>query len=109
MFWHLNPKKLEPFFKAKKMETDNSLNQIKIASHQTGFYVMHAVASVFGDAKYPQVPFDMEDSIEQQEESAKPLTDAEKFEMWMIVHNEQLKRKREAKKQNENKSETGGK
>lgn len=105
LFWHLNPKKLKPFAEAKQKEIDNNFENIKIASHQTGLYIRYAVASVFGSAEYPEVPFGTEETAEEQwqgsndkDKGAKTLTDAEKFEMWMIVHNQQLKQKRAKQK-----------
>lgn len=103
MFWHLNPKKLEPFFEAQQANLDIEYDKIRIASHQTGLYVRLAVASIFSNsAEYPEVPFGREDeqqTADQQDSGAKPLTDAEKFEMWMIVHNQQLKQKRAKQKE----------
>lgn len=104
MFWHLNPKKLEPFFEAYQANVDIEYEKIRIASHQTGLYVRTAVASLFNkNVEYPSVPFgtESEENTSQQDSGAKPLTDAEKFEMWMIVHNEQLKRKRAKQKEAE--------
>ena len=100
LFWHLNPKKLEPFFKAKREEQDNEYNKICIASHQTGLYVRLAVASCFNkNAEYPKTPFGMDDI--QQDSDGQTMTDADRFAAFVAAHNAQRKRKKEQ-------SETGG-
>lgn len=94
LFWHLNPKKLEPFFKAKRAEYDNEYNNICIASHKTGLYVRLAVASCFNrNVEYPEIPFEMKDI--QQDSGGQTMTDADRFAAFAAAHNAQRKRKKE--------------
>lgn len=55
MFWHLNPKKLQPFKEAyqKRIELE------EYARWRNGMYVMQAVGACFG-GKYPEEPFGLE-------------------------------------------------
>ena len=55
MFWHLNPKKLQPFKEAyqKRLELE------EYARWRNGLYVMRAVSACFG-GEYPEEPFGLE-------------------------------------------------
>ena len=55
LFWHLNPKKLQPFKEAyqKRLEIE------EYSRWRNGLYVMRAVRACFGE-EYPEKPFGLE-------------------------------------------------
>lgn len=53
-FWHLNPKKLEPFRSAYQKKADIS----NYNAWLNGIYVLKAIAACFGNnSKYPSEPY----------------------------------------------------
>ena len=89
-FWHLNPKKLQPFEKAMELKQKASQNKLNLTGWVHGLYVQHAIASCLSNgAKYPQKPLDLfglEEKLTPQEEVAM-------FERFMIAHNAQREMK----------------
>ena len=55
LFWHLNPKKLQPFKEAYQRR----LEMEEYARWRNGLYVMRAVSACFG-GEYPKQPFGLE-------------------------------------------------
>lgn len=55
LFWHLNPKKLQPFKEAYQRR----LEMEEYARWRNGLYVMRAVSACFG-GEYPEEPFGLE-------------------------------------------------
>lgn len=76
VFWHLNPKKLQPFREAyhKRLEME------EYARWRNGLYVMQAVGACFGGT-YPETPFGMEQekrgSLDDSEEEEENYTEEE--------------------------------
>lgn len=100
LFWHLNPKKLEPFYKAKLKEYGNIRDLNHLASHQSGLYVRLAVASCFSkNNRYPEVPLGMEENVHEDSE-CQAMSDADRFAAFAAAHRAAIKKKR--------KLETGG-
>ena len=71
LFWHLNPAKLEPFYKAQQMKAEAQSNRENTFAWMMGLYTMTAVGAVMSKhGKYPTKPIDLYE---------KPKSDAEKF------------------------------
>ncbi|NSI89828.1 hypothetical protein G5A65_10195 [[Clostridium] scindens] len=85
LFWHLNPRKLEPFKYAyqKKMEQEDYNAWV------LGQYTRLAIASCFSGkkSKYPDEPF----SMDKQQENA--LSGEEQFLLWIDAYNRKSERK----------------
>lgn len=85
-FWHLSPRKLEPYFKAQEMRQKYETYRANNTAWIAGIYVQAAIAaSLSKSAKYPNKPIDFD---------AKPETDAQKFAKWVAEHN-RARRERE--------------
>ena len=87
LFWHLNPKKLEPFYEAEKLRADARENRDNRMAWLIGLYFTHSIASMLPKSrtKYPNTPIDF---------NAKPNTDAERFAEWAKEHNKAKAEKR---------------
>lgn len=78
LFWHLNPKKIEPFKTAyqKRIEQENHNAWLQ------GGYIRDAIASCFDkESKYPQQPYSMEKSDDVG------LSGEEQFLLWIDEYN----------------------
>lgn len=81
LFWHLNPRKLEPFRTAYK----DRLSQEDHYAWRQGAYIKLAVGSIlFGrKCKYPENPF----SLTAGDGEHTGLSDEEKFVLWIDEYN----------------------
>lgn len=70
LFWHLNPKKLEPFFASQRVLAKQRYQEMDILAWNVGRYTANAIASCFSrSAQYPDKPASAENE----------MTDADRF------------------------------
>lgn len=80
VFPHLNPTKLESF----RIAYQNKIDDENYSAWLHGKYVLEAIAACFGkNNKYPSVPYGKENN----EETSKPISDAERFAIYAMQFN----------------------
>ncbi len=91
LFWHLNPRKLEPFRKAYK----DKLSQEDYNAWRQGAYIKLAVGSILFSkkCKYPENPFSLVDESGEQ----KSLSEEEKFILWIDEYNRRFEENNQPK------------
>lgn len=87
VFWELNPKYMYMYQDNYIKEKKEQLQMLDVAAYYQGLYVHRAIASCFNKrVKYPEKPY----SLVKNE---KPLTEAEKFKLWVAEFNRQFDEK----------------
>lgn len=87
VFWELNPKYMYMYQDNYIKEKKEQLQMLDVAAYYQGLYVHRAIASCFNKrVKYPEKPY----SLIKKE---KPLTEAEKFKLWVAEFNRQFDEK----------------
>jgi hypothetical protein len=83
-FWHMNPRKLEPYDKAYELRQTDWKRKVEIEAWAHGMYVHRAIGCVFSKPAqpYPQKP----DSLFEETREVE-LTDGQKFYAYMLKHN----------------------
>ena len=83
-FWHMNPRKLEPYDKAYELRQTDWKRKVEIEAWAHGMYVHRAIGCVFSKPSqpYPNKP----DSLFEETKEAE-LTDGQKFYAYMLKHN----------------------
>jgi hypothetical protein len=107
LFWHLNPRKLEPFFEAYRLKMKEQVTMQDSFAWLQGVYVRDAFLSCINKSvTYPKGPMglnqDSDYSRDQDTESRSPhkkMSDGQNFALFMVKHNKALSAKR-AKQQN---------
>jgi hypothetical protein len=107
LFWHLNPKKLEPFYEANRLRTKEQTTMQDSFAWLQGFYVREAFLSCINrSVSYPKSPIGLNrDNFYSQGEDAESssphrMSDGQNFALFMVKHNKTIKEKRA--KQNNN-------
>lgn len=76
LFWHLNPKKLKPFWEADKIRVQSHMIENEAVSYMNGLYVAKAISACFSKGnKYPDKPIGI-----LGEKTQKEMTEEEKIE-----------------------------
>ena len=83
MFWHLNPRTLEPWRIKKEIETKQRYEDLDFLAWRIGHYETIAIASCFGnEVSYPEHP----EGQDISEEKGEVMTDGAKFAAFAVVH-----------------------
>lgn len=78
LFWHLNPKKLKPFWEADKIRIQSRMAANETVSYMNGLYVAKAISACFSKGnKYPDKPIGI---FSFNEKTQKEMTEEEKKE-----------------------------
>jgi len=86
LFWHLNPKKLEPFRASFKQIQDEKFATMNYSSWLNGIYVGKAISASFNkNVDYPNKPLDLTAKNE--------MSIGQKLELWAISVNAEYDRK----------------
>ena len=86
-FFGLNPRIMYAYQDAYIEQKKQEIKLLDAAAFYNGLYVQQAVAACFSKkAKYPKQPL----SVAQ---NAKPLSDAERFKMWVQEYNKRFEEK----------------
>ena len=100
MFWHLNPKKLEPFRKKKELETKQLYDDLDFLAWRIGHYNSHAMGLWWGKhGRYPEEPLSRAKTDDRVPPpgKGKPMTDADKFAAFAVAHRKAIaERKKKA-------------
>ena len=92
MFWHLNPKKLEPFRKKAENEARQRTEEIDYMAWRIGYYETQAMGVWWGNnISYPEHP---ETYTKAQEGKGVKITDADKFAAYAAKHRQAIAARR---------------
>lgn len=105
LFWHMNPKKLESFFEAKRQKVKEQVTMQDSFAWLQGIYVRDAFLSCISkNTTYPKSPMghNQDYSRDQNTESRSPnrMSDGQNFALFMVKHNKALSAKRTKQQHN---------
>lgn len=100
LFWHMNPKKLGPFFEAKRLQVKEQVTVQDRFAWLQGVYVRRAFLSCINkNSSYPRNPIglnrDEEYDQDAEDTSQHKMTDGQNFALFMVKHNKALKAKQQ--------------
>lgn len=98
LFKHLNPAKLEPWRKARELETKNKAEMIDYAAWRFGIYTTHAYGVWLGkNHSYPERPIGQEERDDRVPPPGKgeAMTDGARFAAFAAAHRRSLREKKE--------------
>lgn len=77
LFWHLNPKKLKPFWEADKIRFQSRMAENEAVSYMNGLYVAKAISACFSKGnKYPDKPIGIFNEKTQKEKTEEEKKEA---------------------------------
>lgn len=100
VFWHLNPKKLEPFREKYRLEQKARAKEIDNLAWLIGTYTMDAFGAFWGKGKkFPDTPRTEQVSERMAiprsdgdgKEKGSVMTDGARFYAWVVAHNKNKK------------------
>lgn len=101
LFWRMNPRKLESFYEAYKIEIKERATMQDSFAWLQGAYIRDAILSVIDkNIRYPKEPlgtnrefYDDEQETEGRETQGR-MSDGQRFALYMVNHNKALQEKR---------------
>lgn len=98
VFWHLNPRKLEPFREKKALEEKEKVRMLDRLAWLIGSYSIDAMGVWWGknSKSYPEQPRSFSNSLEHAlgEGKGEVMSDGARFAAFAMAHNKQIKERR---------------
>ena len=89
LFWHLNPRKLEPFRKKREIEAKQWYDDLDILAWRIGYYDAQAMGLWWGkNNTYPESPLGRSEDDGRVPPPGKggPMSDGAKFAAFAVAH-----------------------
>jgi len=97
LFWHLNPRKLEPFRKKREIEAKQLYDDLDFLAWRIGYYDTHAMGVWWGkNATYPDKPSGRieDDGRTPPPGKGGPMSDGAKFAAFAAAHRRTIAERR---------------
>ena len=101
VFWHLNPKKLEPFQKKREIEAKQQYDDMDFLAWRIGYYEARAMGLWWGkNGEYPDQPEGRKDVDDRTPPPGKggPMSDGAKFAAFAAAHTRAIEERKRKQK-----------
>jgi len=96
LFWHLNPRKLEPFIAEREMRVKEQMEMLNVLAWNIGLHNLLALGQMFGESHtaYPSEPQSVDSYNATSEPKGEVMTDGARFAAFAARHNRQIRERR---------------